>query len=283
MVEKRTIIQILWTAFSNGYLVGFRRGKPYAGVLKSFCLPGLNCYSCPLAVGACPLGSLQASLASRNGIVYVAGWLFLFGALLGRLVCGWLCPFGLLQELLHKIPCPKKWKKLPGDRVLVWLKYALLALFVILLPLFAVDAFGLGKTWFCKYVCPQGTLEAGIPFSFLDAGLRASLGFLYRWKLAILIAVCVLSVMVYRPFCRYLCPLGAVYGFFNKLSIYHYSLDEKACISCGKCQKACPMDLAVWKDPNQMLCIRCGKCKTACPVGAITSGWKPNSSCSSHA
>ncbi|MFA6890714.1 MAG: 4Fe-4S binding protein [Sphaerochaetaceae bacterium] len=273
MAEKRTVIQIFWAALSNGYLAGFRHGRLYDGALKSFCMPGLNCYSCPGALGACPLGSLQSSLATKSGVVYVVGWLFLFGALMGRLVCGWLCPFGLVQEALHKIPLGRKWKRLPGDRILVWLKYVLLALFVILLPLFAVDAFGLGTTWFCKYVCPQGTLEAGVPLALVDSALRSSLGFLYRWKVTILIVVIVFSVFVYRPFCRYVCPLGAVYGFFNKVSLYRFEVDETRCVHCDACRKACPMDLSVWKDPNQMLCIRCGKCKSACPTGAITSGW----------
>ncbi len=273
LAEKRTIVQILWSALSNGYLAGFRQGRVYDGPLKSFCVPGLNCYSCPGALGACPLGSLQSSLATKSGIVYAVGWLFLFGAALGRLVCGWLCPFGLVQEALHRIPLGKKWKKLPGDKILVWLKYLLLIIFVILLPLFAVDAFGLGTTWFCKYVCPQGTLEAGIPLPLANSALRSSLGFLYHWKLSILIVVAALSVFVYRPFCRYLCPLGAIYGQFNRISVYRYRVDEKTCIHCDACTKACPMDLSVYKNPNQSLCIRCGRCKAVCPTGAVTSGW----------
>ena len=132
----RTAIQLAWTALSNGYAAGFLHGKLYTGKLKTLCVPGLNCYSCPGALGACPLGALQSTLADRNYrfACYAVGFLLLFGALLGRFVCGFLCPFGLLQDLLHRIPLPQRWRKrklVPGDRFLKWLKYILLFLFFI--------------------------------------------------------------------------------------------------------------------------------------------------------
>ena len=119
-------------------------------------MPGLNCYSCPGALGACPIGSFQAVVTSRDRSFsfYVVGFLLIFGGLLGRFVCGWLCPFGLVQDLVHKIPFPKKWKKLPGDKYLRWLKYLILVGFVILLPLTVLDVVGQGQPWFCKYICP---------------------------------------------------------------------------------------------------------------------------------
>ena len=191
------------------------------------------------------------------------------GALAGRLVCGWLCPFGLIQDLLYKIPFVKKWKTLPADNILKWLKYVLLAVLVILLPLFAVDIVGQGKPWFCAYVCPAGTLEAGLPLVLLDKGLRAVVGWLYAWKVFILIGILLLSVLVYRPFCRYLCPLGAIYGLFNPISLYRYTVDKKACTQCGSCQKACKFNIRVYENPNSIDCIRCGDCKRACPHSAI--------------
>ena len=79
----------------------FLKGTIYQGNSKKFCAPGLNCYSCPGAVAACPLGALQASLNSFPTALplYMLGILLLFGALLGRAVCAFLCPFGLIQEL----------------------------------------------------------------------------------------------------------------------------------------------------------------------------------------
>lgn len=276
MVKKmkkhlRTIVQVGFTAVTNGYLMGFARGSIYKGPMKKVCLPGLNCYSCPGALGSCPVGAFQAVVTSRNlnFSYYVVGFLILFGAFLGRFVCGWLCPFGLVQDLLHKIPFPKKLKKLPGDRYLKWLKYAILVGFVIVLPLTVLDVVGQGQPWYCKYICPSGTLLGGIPLIAANPMLRSALSWLFAWKVGILLVLLLLSVVVYRPFCRYVCPLGAVYGLFNPIALYRYRVDETACTHCGACQKACPMDIPVEKTPNSPECIRCGKCRSACPHGAI--------------
>lgn len=270
-ISFRRIVQLLFAAVTNGYIAGFLKGKIYTGPTKSICLPGLNCYSCPGALGSCPIGSLQAVLSSQGRYFsfYVVGFLMIVGALIGRVVCGFLCPFGLVQDLLYKIPFVKKWGKLPGDKWLKWLKYVILVLFVILLPLLVVDIVGQGQPWFCKYICPSGTLGAGIPLVALNQGLAAATGGLFIWKIALLAILLLLSIMVYRPFCRYLCPLGAIYGLFNKISLYRYQVDPKACISCKACQKACKWDIPVYQKPNSIECIRCGECKSACPTGAI--------------
>lgn len=267
----RTIVQIVFTALTNGYAAGFAQGTIYKGTGKLVCVPGLNCYSCPGALGSCPIGSLQASLTSRTNKfpAYVLGFLLLFGALFGRLVCGWLCPFGLVQDLLHKIPFPKKLRRLPGDRVLKWLKYFILVGFVIVLPLTILDIVGQGQPWFCEYICPSGTLFAGIPLIASNPPLRAALGWLFTWKAAILVVLLVLSVIVYRPFCRYLCPLGAIYGLFNPIALYRFRIDEDKCTKCGACQHACKLDIPVWQKPNSTECIRCGDCRRACPHSAI--------------
>ena len=264
--------QAAWFALTNGYVLGFLEGKIYRGKLKSVCVPGLNCYSCPGALGACPIGSLQAVMDSGTFkfSCYVFGFLILFGTCLGRFICGWLCPFGLAQDLLHKVPLFKKRKNLPGHRWLVWLKYVVLALFVLILPAtVAVTVTGMGEPWFCKYLCPSGTLFGGLPLIGANPGLRAAAGALFRWKLAILLVVVILSVKYYRPFCKYLCPLGAVYGCFNPIALYRLRVDEEKCVKCSACQKACGMDIPVWEKPNSMECIRCGDCRAACPTGAI--------------
>ncbi len=180
----RRWVQAGTAALTNGYYAGFFQGKIYTGGSKAICVPGLNCYSCPGALGACPLGSLQAVLGSRDYrfAFYVVGFLMLAGVVLGRFVCGWLCPFGLIQEALHKIPVGRKLRRLPGERWLKCLKYVLLAVFVILLPLYAVDAFGQGTPAFCKFICPAGTLEAGHPLLLMNTGLRAAVGWLFVWK-----------------------------------------------------------------------------------------------------
>ncbi len=267
----RTWVQFCFTALTNGYVVGFANGKIFRGQTKKLCLPGLNCYSCPGALGSCPIGSLQAVLSDRNYnfAFYVIGFLMLVGALAGRFVCGWLCPFGLVQDLLHKIPFPKKLKKLPGDRILKYLKYVILVGFVIILPMTVLDIVGQGSPWFCKYICPSGTLFAGIPLIAANPPLQAVLGWLFTWKAAILVVLILLAIVVFRPFCRYLCPLGAIYGLFNPIALYRFKLNKHKCTNCGACKRACPMDIEVNKTPNSPECIRCGKCKTVCPHGAI--------------
>lgn len=267
----RLWVQAAFAVLTNGYLRGFAEGKIFTGSSKAVCVPGLNCYSCPGALGSCPIGALQAVLGSRKFQMsfYVFGLLLIVGALCGRFVCGWLCPFGLVQDLLYKIPGVKKLRKLPGDRWLKGLRFVVLAVLVILLPLFVVDIVGQGDPWFCKYLCPSGTLFGGIPLVASNESLQAALGWLFTWKAALLAGLLVLSVFVCRPFCRYLCPLGALYAPFNRFAFYRFQVDRDTCTSCGQCQTACTLDIPVWKNPNSLDCIRCGDCRRACPTGAL--------------
>lgn len=272
---RRNIFQFIWALITNSFAFGFAQGKIYTGKLKTLCLPGLNCYSCPGAVASCPIGSLQAVISSRNFkfSFYVVGFMVFIGAIFGRFVCGWLCPFGLLQDLLHKIPFPKKIKTFKGDKLLRNLKYVILLVFVIILPMCLVDITGLGDPWFCKFICPAGTLEGGIPLTVMNESLRKALGFLWAWKFVILVLILVLSVIIYRPFCKYLCPLGGVYSLFNGISVFRLRFDENKCVSCNKCSKVCKMNVDPTKNPDHTECIRCGLCVEACPTNALTSGF----------
>ena len=270
----RSWVQGVWTVVTNGYLVGFVIGRIWQGDSKSVCVPGLNCYSCPGALGACPIGSLQAELAAREikFPLYVTGFLLAFGALFGRFVCGFLCPFGWVQDLLYKIPS-RKIGTFKYDRLLRYLKYVVLAVLVVLLPALVKNAAGVGAPWFCKWVCPSGTLFAGIPLLLANPSLRAVVGFIFSWKMAILILILGLSVFLYRPFCKYLCPLGAAYSLFNKASFYRLKLNESACTHCGACKHACKMGVDPTKTPDDIECIRCGDCVKNCPTKALEAGF----------
>ena len=252
---KRRLIQIAATLLTNPHAANFLSGKLYRGGLKNFCAPGLNCWSCPAAALSCPIGALQA------GSFYAAGFIILTGLIFGRAVCGFLCPFGLLQELLNKIPSSKIF--LPPR--LAYVKYFLLIIFVLLLP-FATK---LGEPTFCEYICPAGTLEAGLPLTATHEEFRGLFGNLFALKISVLIAVIFLCVVVHRFFCRVMCPLGAIYGLLNKYSFYQLNCAAEKCIGCGRCRKICPLDLDPTKDFASAECIRCGHCKKICPTRAL--------------
>lgn len=268
---KRKLLQIAAFGFSNVHMTNFAGGKIYEGKWKQFCNPGLNCYSCPAASLACPIGALQAVSGSMDFkfSFYVVGFLLAVGVLLGRAVCGWLCPFGLIQEVIHKIPSPKfrLWRRVK------YIKYVILAVFVILLPITVTNFMGMGKPAFCQYICPAGTLEGGIPLLTMHDELRQTIGPLFFVKAVILIGTIVGCVLIYRFFCKALCPLGAIYGLLNKISIYHLEVDHHKCVGCGKCASVCKMDVDPVKTPNSAECIRCGNCKAVCPVKAIHMGF----------
>ena len=266
----RGLIQAGAVLLTNLHLPNFLKGGIYQGKGKAVCVPGLNCYSCPAASGACPIGSFQAVVGSSkfSFSYYITGFLILLGVLLGRFICGFLCPFGWFQELLHKITTQKiSTKKL---KPLTYIKYAVLLFLVVLMPMLITNDVGMGDPFFCKYLCPQGVLEGAIPLAAVNSGIRAALGLLFSWKLGILITVIMLSVLFYRPFCKWLCPLGAFYALLNKVSLFGMKVDKHKCVSCGKCAKACKMDVDVTKAPDHTECIRCGMCVRACPTKAVS-------------
>lgn len=222
-------------------------------------------------MGACPLGSLQNALASSNTRtpVYILGILALFGVLLGRTICGFLCPFGLVQDLLHKIPTPKL-KKNRVTRVLSYFKYVLLVVLVVLVPL-AYMLRDLPVPGFCKYICPAGTLGGAISLLLHPDNneLFGMLGPLFTWKFALPVSFLVSCVFIYRTFCRFFCPLGAIHGFFNKIALLGVKCVEEKCTHCGLCVSHCKMDIRHVGDHE---CIQCGACMDVCPTKAIE--WK---------
>lgn len=281
MDKFRHTVQFIWTLITNSYIIGFLQGKIYKGSLKHLCVPGLNCYSCPGAIGSCPIGSLQAVIGSwkYNASLYLIGFFMIIGAICGRFVCGWLCPFGLFQDLLHKIPFFKKLRTFKGDRILRYLKYVILLVFVIILPLTVVDIIGQSSPYFCKLICPSGTLFGGIPLVAKNEALQETIGWLFAWKNVILAVTVILSIIIYRPFCKYICPLGAIYAMFNRISLHRLRIDEDKCTHCGACSKACKMGVEPDKKPCDPECIHCGNCIKACPHNAIQMGFRDKKKC----
>lgn len=265
----RRLIQLYTALLYNAHLKGFAEGEIYRGKSKAICVPGLNCYSCPAAVGACPLGSLQnavAASASRPAF-YMIGVLLLFGLALGRVICGWACPMGLIQELLHKLPTPKL-KKSRWTRALSWIKYVLLIVLVLAVPLYYAFR-RIPLPGFCKYICPAGTLEGALGLLLHPANRDklGMLGLIFTRKFLLLVLILTACVFVYRAFCRFLCPLGAIYGLMTRLALVGVKLDRNLCTDCGVCRHICPMDIRTVGDRE---CISCGKCIESCPTAAIS-------------
>ena len=260
MTRLRRITQLLGTLMGHGYFSSLVSVGIYKGPLKGICIPFLSCYACPMAIYSCPVGSLQHFMAIHSVPVLLIGMLGLIGASVGRMACGWLCPFGLLQDLLYKIPI----KKIRIHKSLCGLKYFTLILLVIVIPYLTAIP------WFSK-LCPFGTLTAGIPWVFLNPSnpetgqaviAPGDIGLFFLLKLFILGVFLTLFVMAKRPLCRTTCPLGAIFSLFNRFSIVQLKISDK-CRGCGRCQERCPVDIQVSKNTNSPECIRCLNC-TSC-------------------
>lgn len=267
---KRKYIQLVSALLYNANLKGFTTGKIYKGKTKSICVPGLNCYSCPGAIASCPLGTLQNGISniSNKAPYYILGLLLLFGLLLGRMICGFLCPFGLIQELLYKIPL-RKLRKNRITKYLSYIKYILLAVFVILIPLMYTYLKKMSVPAFCKYICPAGTLEAGIPLVVKNKDLQKVIGVLFDWKLFVMVIIIISCIFIYRSFCRFLCPLGAIYSLFASISLFGIKVEDNRCNHCNHCIHSCKMDI---KKVGDYECIQCGECIGECSQNAIR--WK---------
>ena len=266
----RRLVQLYSALLYNAHLRGFIDGEIYVGRAKTVCVPGFNCYSCPGAIGACPLGSIQNALAAAGHQAgwYVLGIILLYGVILGRTICGWLCPLGLIQELLHKIPTPKI-RKSRITRALSWLKYILLAVFAAAIPLWYGLRHNMPLPGFCKYICPAGTFEGaiGLLANPVNSEKFSMLGILFTRKFIIMLLIGLLCVFCYRTFCRFICPLGAIYGLFNSFNVIGVKVDSSLCSGCGSCVCSCGMDVRHVGDHE---CINCGRCMEVCARNAIS-------------
>ncbi len=254
--NKRTLVQIASLIFANSYVLSFLKFCP---------APILNCHACPLAVMACPIGSLQHFVGQRRFPFALVGFFTVTGALVGRMTCGWACPFGFLQDILLKIKLfPKKLQVRTGHGLSKASRY------VVLLGLVIIGAFATGEPLFCK-LCPAGGLEAGLPLVIIDPSIRAMVGTLFIVKMVIVLIFIVVAILIKRPFCRFICPLGTVYSPFNKVSYVRLKVDKELCNECGACRAACPMSIDPYLDADSKDCIRCLEC-TSCPAIKVKYG-----------
>jgi polyferredoxin len=219
--------------------------------LHTVCAPVFYCHSCPLSAFACPVGVLVNFSALRLIPFITIGILGIVGTLGGRIVCGWLCPFGLLQDALYRI----RTRKIRLPYSLNYAKYALLIGLV-----FAVPFLLPGKPFtYCNF-CPAGTLESSIPWAFM--GINTGFGFSFWLRVGILAGVLALAVVASRSFCRTLCPLGAAFAVFNRFSLFRLKLTHQACGKCGMCSKKCLVGIDPVAQINTAECVRCLDCTT---------------------
>lgn len=256
----RRIFQVLGTILPNSYYKIYLNDLTiYQGPLKKVPIPSLNCYACPSAFTSCPLGSFQHFIAIKVIPFFIIGFIGTVSLFVGRLPCGWICPFGFFQDLLAKIPT----KKLRLPKFLSYFKYVFLIGVAIIIVFLTADP------WFCK-LCPQGSLQGGIPQVLLHSDLQRLIGGLFWTKIGILFSILVLAVFIKRPFCRTMCPLGAMFSVFQKFSVLQLEVDPSTCDSCEWCERICPVDVNIRENPKDLDCIRCFAC-TSCESVKITS------------
>jgi len=252
----RRASQLFGILYINLYFLVLFSKQIYMGPCKSICVPFMYCHACPSAVFSCPIGAVQHYAAIRQFPYFVLGHFALVGLLIGRTACGWLCPFGFLQDLMYRVKSRKI--EIPRNSLIPFL---CLLVLVVLLPFFTA------QHWFSK-LCPIGTLVAGIPWvswnpvnpaTGVPTIAEGAVGAMFYLKIAILVLLLAFFVVAKRPFCRFLCPLGFFSGFFNKVSIVKIKVGP-GCMECDACKDNCPMGLTVREDPSSTDCIRCLEC-----------------------
>lgn len=253
-MKKRRITQVVFLVLLNMPLLG-----PWLRV----CVPVLNCHSCPWAVFACPVGVIGHFGAWSIFPFLAVGTIFLIGGIFGRFLCGWVCPFGLLQDLLYKIPSPK-WTV---PRWMRFIKYGVVVVMVLLVPYF-IGILNVG--FFCS-ICPAGTLESLVPRTIAAGDYQP---FVESWhRLAILGLIIFFAIVAWRSFCKVLCPIGAFLAICNRFSAFSIKYEQKDCPSCRICVKDCPMDIELhdFGPPGSLEkvtappeCIMCLSCTDRC-------------------
>ena len=191
------------------------------------------------------------------------GLLIAVGALFGSLICGWVCPFGWLQDLVAKVPTPKfdlpKWTS--------HLRYVVLIGTVLIVPYF----FGEGHPLFICRICPAGALEATAPNMAGQAVAGKEIIWPNALKLTILVLLLIGIFFIKRLWCRTLCSFGAIFSLFNPVSVFFLRFNPEKCTDCKHCHKLYEYGIEPEKSPNDSRCVRCLEC-IRCDPDALTLG-----------
>jgi ferredoxin-type protein NapH len=254
IVRWRLLVQ---TAFLGVWLLPLK--------VFTVCSPVFHCYACPLATFACPIGVI-AQFTALHAIPFIAlGTLIVVGGFLGSFICGWVCPFGWLQDLAAKVKTPK----LTLPRWMANFRYVVLVGLVLLVPYFFGEKHPL---FFCR-VCPAGALEGAVPVAVTTAVETGVLDLPSTMKLIILGAFLVLIFFIHRPWCTLFCPLGAIFGLFNRVSAFFLRFTPSLCTDCAICRKICKVGVKPDQRANDPRCTRCLDC-TRCRALVFTNVFK---------
>jgi ferredoxin-type protein NapH len=254
IVRWRLLVQ---TAFLGVWLLPLR--------MFTVCSPVFHCYACPLATFACPIGVL-AQFSALHAIPFIAlGTLVVVGGLFGGFIGGWVCPFGWLQDLAAKVPT----RKITLPRWTAHGRYVVLIGLVLLVPFF----FGEESSLFICRVCPAGAIEGAVPSVVGQAVGGQPIAWPSVTKIVILVVFVVAIFFIYRPWCTVLCPLGLIFGLFNRISMFFMRFNPKLCLDCTLCRKMCKVGVAPDKRANDPRCTRCLDC-TRCWALVFTNAFK---------
>ncbi|MHA2060085.1 MAG: 4Fe-4S binding protein [Candidatus Ranarchaeia archaeon] len=310
----RRLVQILSLILLNGALITLITGIPIFSPLTNIwivaqglgflnlaaawvhsyvlVIPVLQTYSSPYTIVGGVFGLLQRRITSGAFPFLELGVVLITAVSIGKGFCGWVCPFGTVQDVVSKIPMKRPKVSPSFNKELSEIKYYLLgAIMVIVIWVGIAEIQGvsealrnaLGALSEAPYnaLNPQTTLDTLLWWMLIEGTLPTldSIGLLltfspFFWVRIVLLAVSLIFALVIpRSFCRYFCPLGALMGVFSKYSLFTFSRKPVRCAKVRTCEIECPMGIRILSDNYEKInnrdCINCGKCYAVCPHHAI--------------
>lgn len=292
--NKRILIQFGFFVLLNAAFFGVP--------LFIFPLPVLECFSMPSKTVLCNFGILQRNLSfdwAMSPVIPFASIaaFIIVGALVGRAMCGWICPLGFLQDLLARIAqfFKVRQKELPRKvhQMLITVKYMVLFATISIVASVGLTytinwllgkkySLSLGICGHAPYclICPVPVLFVTIPSILNTIFVGAPLPLLpvtFYIGLTALMALLIFSLILRRFWCRYICPLGALMSLFNKFSLLNIKKKQNGCTTfCSghkrDCNKICPMQIEVSRKENpssDLECMLCYECAYACANKAL--------------
>jgi polyferredoxin len=228
------------------------------------------------------------SLAALTGAMLFKsiGWLALFILLVilfGKTWCGWICPFGLIQDWLallrKKLGIRERNFSARTRRVLAPVKYILLVYMITLPPL--VTAGLLHTDFYLPFcnICPGKSLLPLFTgnFQYLSLNFSSLVSLVYSALLLVITGICLVGMFFKERFFCFFCPMLGLIHLLKPLNAMRLFKKVSACTGCGNCGKNCPMDIEevrlerIKSDVQSGECIDCGRCTEACPSNSALS------------